>query len=161
MQNTVVLSWELETQEPKPLQLSLNSDNQIIMTLTWEDWEQKQETIEEFLDLTPLEQKIVQKHRNEWFILVCDKRIQGKYPDYFKKFHDTYSKYFSWAQEKKQKRDVVKYSQNGMFPDRRYRELVFVKLNLPVTVHPEIQYEEEKIKKAFEKIIWDLTKRFT
>lgn len=153
MQNRVVHSGELETQIPEPLQLTLNSDNQIMMTLTWENGEQKQETIEEFLDLTPLEQKIVQENRQKGFLLVCDKRIQGAYPDYFKRFHDTYHKYFTGTREKTQERDVVENSQNAMFSDREYRELVFVKLNLPETVSEEIQAETLSFKKIFEKIL--------
>jgi len=87
---------EVEKTPQKPLVLSLWENNTLIMTLTWEDWEQESMPLEKFLDLTDIELREVDMLSKLWFTLVWDRRIWSDYPDYFKDFLNSNPNLFVW-----------------------------------------------------------------
>ncbi len=152
---TVDQSWqEVEKILQKPQVLSLSNTNEIMMTLTWENWDQETSSLIDFLNLTDIEQKEVLMMEEIWFFLVWDRIIWLDYPVYFKEFKNNNSKLFSWWKEIYLKRDEFKEDTSGViFPNREKRELIFVKLELPEVIAPEVQKEIMNLKWFVKKIL--------
>lgn len=150
----------IETELSKPNVLSLDGNNNIIMTLTWDDWEQKFIKLEDFLHLTDLEKKEIRENYTPlWYTLVWDKRIWWDHPEYFKNFHDQENnkRLFSWSKEITRKRDIINEDDNTFLPDRELRELIFVKLNLPENISEKVTEETMCFKATIKKILAGLT----
>lgn len=151
--------WEeIDVQLQKPQVLSLSKDNNVLMTLTWDDGEQKILSIWEFLDLTDIETAEVEKLFTPlWFTLVGQRTIGQDYPEYFKDFHDANPSLFVDGKEMFLQRDQFKADTSDViFPDREKRELIFVKLNLP-TPTPEVVVENTiSVKKVIGEILLNL-----
>lgn len=126
----------------KPQVLSISDSGNIMMTLTWENWEQETLPIEKYLNLTDIELREIDMCLKLWFTLVWDRRIWSDYPEYFKDFHDKNSKLFLWWKEIYIQRDQFKPDTSDViFSDREKRELILVKLNLPKQTPVEIKEE--------------------
>lgn len=157
--NTNQRQDDLETSFCEPQELSLDENGNLIMNLGLDGKKYDSMRLEDFLDLTDIERHEIENYyRPLWYTLVCDKIKSWMYPDYFRLFHDKYSHLFSWSNEMKRERDPISW-ENLVFPDRANRELVFVRLNLPIT-NKKIGQEVMNTQNAFEKILWDLPKRF-
>ena len=152
---TVDKNWqEVEKILPKPQVLSLSDTNQIMITLTWEDWKQETSSLIEFLNLTDIEQREVLMMEAIWYTLIWDRIIWLDYPIYFKDFQDNNSKLFLWWKEIYLTRDKFKEdTSNVIFPNREKRELIFVKLELPKVIVPEVQKEIMNLKWLIKKIL--------
>jgi len=145
---------EVEKTLQKPLVLSLWEDNTLIMTLTWEDWEQESLPLEKFLDLTDIELREVDMLSKLWFTLVWDRRIWSDYPDYFKDFLNSNPNLFVWWKEVYIQRDQFKADTSDViFSDREKRELILVRLNLPRKTPIEIEEEILNSKTWIQKIL--------
>ncbi len=141
----------------KPNVLSFDSDDNIIMTLTWDDWSDESLKLEDFLHLTDLEKKeIKENYKKLWYFLLWDKLKWWPYPEYFKDFHDTHEELFLWSKELTRERDPIS-KDDISFPNRKNRELIFVKLNIPSKLPPRIEEEIWKYEKIIYQILW-LTK---
>lgn len=155
---TIDESWaEVEKTLQKPQVLSISDSGDIMMTLTWEDWKQEISTLWNFLRLTDIEQNEVSLMSQTWYTLVWDRMIWLDYPEYFKDFHDTNSKLFiSWKEIYITRDQFKNDTSQEVFPDREKRELIFVKLNLPKLIAPEVQQEVLNSKGWIQRILADM-----
>lgn len=146
---------EVEKSIEKPQVLSLNENNQILMTLTWEDGEQKVLTLKEFLDLTDIEKAEIERFYEQlWFTLVAQRVIGQDYPEYFKDFHESNPSLFVDGKEMFLQRDQFKEDTSDViFPEREKRELIFMKLNLPEKISPTTQAEVTGFKQVVTQIL--------
>lgn len=152
---TLDQDWnEVEKILQKPQVLSISDSGDIMMTLTWEDWEQETLPIQEYLDLTDFEKREFSVLKSLGYTLIWERRINSEYPEYFKDFHDKNSELFLWWKEIYVKRDQFKPDTSDViFSDREKRELIFVKLNLPKVVAPQIQEEITNLKGLIKRIL--------
>lgn len=148
----------IESDLPKPNVISLDGDNNIMMTLTWDDWTDESIKLEDFLHLTDLEKKEIRENYTPlWYTLVWDKRIGWEYPDYFKDFHAKKTYLFTGAKEVTRERDPIEENDTTFLPDRWNRELIFVKLHLPENISEKVTEETMGFKNTVKKILTNLT----
>lgn len=152
---TINQDWnEVEKILQKPQVLSIWNDNNIMMTLTWEDWKQEVSTLWDFLCLTDIEQEETKTMNKLWYTLVWDRITWFDYPEYFKDFHDSNFQLFLGWKEIYITRDQFKAdTSDEVFPDRQKRELIFVKLNIQKPAAPKIQEETTWFKEVIKGIL--------
>jgi hypothetical protein len=139
-----------------PNELFLDWDNNIKMLLNWNDWHKEMMSMEDFLDVTPMEKKEIQDYYKMWFILLWDKRFTWEYPEYFKEFHAKNTHLFIGTKEILRYREPIIEKKPIPFPNRMQREFIFVQLHLRNKISQKVKYEQRNFQQVIQQILQNI-----
>lgn len=137
--------WELLTPEIERKKEKILINKYWVIVFESLFWEFK--NIYDYLNLNQEEKNMVEDMENMWYKLIWEREKDEKYPEYIKTFIEENI----W---------IIKTWEEVNFKRENWNDLIFIRINIQKPVSEEITEEILDTQKAFEKILWDLPKRF-